>query len=116
MKKLILLPFLVFGQFLTNAQPPTKKAQQVITLKLMPAGPIHLPKVKKDKGRGNDDKLQLKEELGLSSNKHILVDKQVIEMDIEEKKPPAANVPAKKNEETNNTSKNRLILYTVTSL
>lgn len=116
MKKIILLPFLVFGQFLTHAQQPTKKAQQIITLNLMPAGPIHLPKVKKDKGKGNDDKQQLKAELELYSNKNVFIDKQVIETVTEEKKPDAANNNSRKNEEPLQPVKSRSILYTISSL
>lgn len=119
MKKLILFPFLVFGQFLTHAQKPTKKAQQIITLQLMPAGRVHLPKIKKDKGKGNDNKdikQQLKEALELSSNKNVFIDKQVIETVVEEKKPDAAASTGRKNEEPAIAVKNRSVVYTISSL
>lgn len=109
MKKLILLPFLVFGQFLTHAQKPEKKAQQIITLKLLPAGPVHLPKIKgKDKDKDKDTQQLLKEELGQSpNNKNLFVDKQVIET--------VAQYPGKKTEELT-AVKSRSILYTISSL
>ena len=115
MKKLILLPFLVFGQFLAHAQKPAKKAQQVITLNLMPAGSVHLPKIKKDKN--NDTKQQLMEELDLASNKNLSVTGQVIETVSAEKKPDvASNNSDKKNEEPATQGKKSAIIYTISPL
>ena len=108
MKKLILLPFLVFGQFLTHAQKPEKKAQQIITLKLLPAGPVHLPKIKgKEKEKDKDTQQLLKEELAQSpNNKNLFIDKQVIET--------VTLNPGRKTEEPN-AVKSRSILYTISS-
>ena len=99
MKKLILLPFLVFGQFLAHAQKPAKKTQQVITLNLLPAGSVHLPKIKKDKNK--DTMEQLKEELNLAPNRNLAITEQVTETVIDEKDTPA---------------KGHSVIYTITSL
>ncbi len=81
----------------------------------MPAGPVHLPKIKKDKGKGNDklSQQQLKEELDLAANKNVFIDKQVIETVVADNKPDAANNSARKPAEP---VKNRTVLYTISSL
>lgn len=103
-KKLVLLPFLVFGQFIVMAQKATKKAQQVITLNLLPAGPVHLPQAK-EKTNGNaygkDKKLTVAEsKVELSPDKQSLTITQVIETVTDEK----------------SNTKTRSIIYTATSL
>lgn len=95
-KKLVLLPFLVFGQFIVVAQMATKKAQQVITLNLLPAGPVHLPQTKEkvsgsSNGNGNaygkDKKLTAAEsKVELSQDKQSLTITQVIETVTDDKK------------------------------
>lgn len=102
MKKLILLPFLVFGQFLGHAQKPAKKAQQVITMNLLVAGSVHLPKTNNGKALGKDKNQTLQAQLELTLDKNTLVDKQVVE-----------NV---KNGDDNSQSKNKTVVYTVSSL
>jgi hypothetical protein len=100
-KKLVLLPFLVFGQFIVNAQKPTQKAQHVITLNLLPAGPIHLPKKEKGNNGNGKDKNQVTEsKVELSQDKQSLTITQVIETVAEDK----------------NAAKPRSVIYTVTSL
>ena len=107
-KKLILIPFLVFGQFIVMAQKATKKAQQVITLNLLPAGPVHLPQAKeKISGNGNGnaygkDKKQtaVESKVELSPDKQSLTITQVIETVTDDK----------------NNTKTRSIMYTATSL
>jgi len=108
-KKLLLLPFLVFGQFIVNAQKATQRSQHVITLNLFPAGPIHLPKAKeKVNGNGNGsgnaygkDKNQTAEsKVELSQDKQSLTITQVVEAVTDDK----------------NNAKTRLVIYTVTSL
>ena len=100
-KKLVILPFLVFGQFIVNAQKATQKAQHVITLNLLPAGRVHLPK--KDKGNNGNgkDKTQVVEnKVELSQDKQSLTITQVTEAVTDDK----------------NNTKTRSVLYTVTSL
>lgn len=107
-KKLAILPFLVFGQFIVNAQKATKKAQQVITLNLLPAGSVHLPKVNnKLNGNGNGnaygkDKNQsaVTSMVELSQDKQSLTITQVIETVADDK----------------NAAKTRSIIYTATAL
>ncbi|HEX6427288.1 MAG TPA: hypothetical protein VF008_06360 [Niastella sp.] len=103
MKKLILLSFLVFGQFIANAQKQTKKAQQTITLQLLPAGPVHLPRIKDNKGNGNgkDKNLLSQDKLVLSEDKHVFTDVRVIDTVIDNK---------------NNPVKSRSVVYTISSL
>ncbi|MCS3799031.1 hypothetical protein [Niastella sp. OAS944] len=101
-KKLILLPFLVFGQFIVVAQKASKKAQQVITLNLLPAGPVHLPQLK---GGGNaygkDKKTTATEsKVELSQDKQSLTITQVIETVTDDK----------------SNTKTKSIIYTATSL
>jgi len=104
-KKHAQLPFLVFGQFIVMAQKATKKAQQVITLNLLPVGPIHLPQAKeKLAGNGNGnaygkDKKQATTEskVELSADKQSLTITQVIETVTDDKK-------------------TRSVIYTATSL
>jgi hypothetical protein len=112
-KKLILLPFLVFGQFIAHAQKPAKNAQQVITMNLMPAGPIHLPKTK---GKGKDKDQTLQEQVALSLEKNLLLDKQVSETVIEGNPDATFSNSDKKNEEPATSTKNRTVIYTITSL
>lgn len=100
-KKLIILPFLVFGQFIANAQKPTQKAQHVITLNLLPAGSVHLPKKEKGNNGNGKDKNQLVEnKVELSQDKQSLTITQVTETVTDDK----------------NNAKTRSIIYTVTSL
>ena len=101
MKKLILLPFLVFGQFLAHAQKPSKKAQQVITMNLLVAGSVHLPKTNNGKALGKDKNQTLQTQLELTVDKNTLVDKQVVEAVTNDK---------------NNPSKSSAVIYTITSL
>lgn len=79
MKKLILLPFLVFGQFLANAQKPVKKIQQTITMNLLPVGSVHLPKPNTGTGKGKDKKVTSPDLAGLSQNKNMIIEKQAFE-------------------------------------
>ena len=102
MKKLILLPFLVFGQFLGHAQKPAKKAQQVITMNLLVAGSVHLPKSNNGKDNGKDKNQTLQTQLELTPDKNTLVDKQVIE--------------TVNNGDNNSQSKNKTVIYTVSTL
>lgn len=100
-KKLIILPFLVFGQFIANAQKATKKAQHVITLNLLPAGSVHLPKKEKGNNGNGKDKNQLAEsKVELSQDKQSLTITQVIEAVTDDK----------------NKANSRTVIYTVTSL
>lgn len=79
MKKLILFPFLVFGQFLAKAQKPVQKIQHTITMNLLPAGPVHLPRLNIAAGKGKDKKDTSLNLAGLSLDKNIIIDKQVLE-------------------------------------
>jgi len=110
-KKLILLPFLVFGQFIVSAQKAAQRSQHVITLTLLPAGSVHLPKASNkvngngsNNGNGNaygKDKNQTTEtKVELSQNKQSLTITQVIETVTDDK----------------NNAKSLLVIYTATSL
>ena len=100
-KKLVILPFLVFGQFIVSAQKATKTAQHVITLNLLPAGSVHLPKKEKSNSGNGKDKTQVTEsKVELLQDKQSLTITQVVETVTDEK----------------NATKTRSIIYTATSL
>lgn len=102
MKKLILLLFLVFGQFLARAQKPVQKAQQTITMNLLPVGPVHLPKLNTSTAKGKDKKNTSLDLAELSQNKNMIIEKQALDTVI------VQNDTVKSSEKT--------VLYTITSL
>jgi len=101
-KKLLLLPFLVFGQFIGHAQKPANKAQQVITMNLLVAGPVHLPKTNNVKVNGKVKNQTLAQQLEVSLDRNTLVNRQELE-------------PVK-NEDNTAQDKNKTVIYTISSL
>jgi len=101
-KKLLLLPLLVFGQFLAHAQKPAKKAQQVITMNLLVAGSVHLPKTINGKALGKDkNQSAAQDKVVLAQTQDVYVNTQVVESVSDDK---------------NNTGKKSTVLTTVSSL
>ena len=101
MKKLILLPFLVFGQFLAHAQKPAKKATQVITMNLLVAGSVHLPKTNNGKANGKDKNQTAQDKVVLTQSQDVVINTQVIEAVSDDK---------------SNSGKKSTVLTTVSSL
>lgn len=110
MKKLILLPFLVFGQFLANAQKTAQRAQQMITMNLLPAGPVHIPKLNNAANAKGKDKKATSLSLVEVQDKNVIINTQVIETGIEQ------NDNGKKSQGSDDAAKNRSVIYTITSL
>ncbi|OQP59211.1 hypothetical protein A3860_38170 [Niastella vici] len=102
MKKLILLPILVFGQFLAHAQKPANKAQQVITMNLLVAGSVHLPKTNNGKALGKDkNQTAAQDKVVLAQSQDVVVTTQVVEAVSDDK---------------SNSGKKNAVLTTVSSL
>jgi hypothetical protein len=112
LKNLVALLFLVLGQFIANAQKPAQKAGQVITLNLMPVGPIHLPKIKENNKGKNQ---QAANQVELPPRGNWFTDKQVIDTN-EKVWDVAVNTPGRSNEGLYSPAASRSILYTVSPL
>jgi len=78
-KKLVLLPFLVFGQFFANAQKPVKNIQQTITMNLLAVGPVHLPKLITNTGKGKTKKDTSLDLAALSQRNNMIIEKQALD-------------------------------------